>query len=319
MNIKIPTYCTPEEVAETLDLPSETDNYGNYQFSDTSHPSYDQVCKMICSNEDIIDRRLKRSWKVNYVKEFVINIPKYWQDENAWRTEYYRQGGNSVQLRKDILPWDPTPIYADTVSVDYVDSIDGLVVGEPAKINKKRGKIAVVSNVPEASGSHIGKYEVKYYKEVYGGDKLEVRTNSNIWLDMSDKCIDHNATHTTDEFNYSDFDSIFAADVQNNTFWFDHTGGRMFIKRRVFMPAAQSMRISYRYGTPEEELPSAINRLACLLTAIQVINMQAFNVKLGVGGDITGIKDQMIRGWQDECNTIYASYQRPGSVYSLMR
>lgn len=382
MNDKIPTYCTPEEVAETLDLPSETDNYGNFQFSDMSHPSYTQVCRMICSNEDIIDRRLKRSWKTNYVKDFVINIPKYWQDENAWRTEYYRQGGNSVQLRKDILPWDPTPIYSNDISVDYVstlaryivgeyaeingvpgrvayvadqpessgehagkyliryyrehrgglrtvyeasltedyvDTLDRYVVGEPAVINNTKGKVAAVKRTPETSGAYAGKYEIQYYKEVYGGDKLEVRTNSNIWLDMSNKCIDHTAAHTTDEYNYSDFDSIFAADVQNNTFWFDRTNGRLFIKRRVFMPASQSMRISYRYGTPDEEIPSAINRLACLLTASQVINMQAFNVRLGVGGDITGIKDQMLKGWQDEMNTIYASYQRPGSVYSLLR
>ena len=309
-----PTYCTPEEVAETLDLPNPEDNYGYFTFTDMTHPSYKQVERMICSNEDIIDRRLRRSWRVNYVKDHTLNIPKYWQDENAWRMEYYRQGGNYIQLRKDVLPWNPIPVCEEETEYFKVKDVKRYTVGRVSYINNTEYLIDEVGTEPDSEG----KYDVAGRKVIYR-DKLLVRTHANTWYDMSWQNVDPDAC-TIDEEDIPNwpFDTILASDALNNTFWFDRPNGRLFLKRRVYMPAAQAMRISYRWGS-EEEIPSAINRLACILTACQVMNMQAFNVRLGTGGDITGIKDQMIKGWQEEANTIYASYQRPGSVYSLLR
>lgn len=87
-----PVYCTPEDVAETLDLPDPNDNYGTMMFSEMSHPSYSRVCKMIKSNEDIIDRTVRRSWKENRVVDQVLTINTYWHDINGWRQDYYTEG-----------------------------------------------------------------------------------------------------------------------------------------------------------------------------------------------------------------------------------
>ncbi len=311
-----PTYCTPDEVAETLDLPSDPDdNYGYFTFTDMTHPSYKQVCRMICSNEDIIDRRLKRSWRVNYVKDRTLNIPKYWQDENAWRMEYYRQGGNYVQLRKDILPWDPTPVCKEESETWYVEDIKKLAVG---RVGIHNGKEYFIDEIGVRDAE--GKIPITGREVIYR-DKLLVRTHNNIWYDMSWQNIDQDTMigEDSDSDSIWTFDNLLAADVLNNTFWIDRPNGRLFIKRRVYMPAAQAMKISYRWGAPPDELPPAINRLACIMTAAQVLNMQAYNVRLGTGGDISKIKEAMLTGWKEEENTIYASYQRPGSVYSLMR
>jgi len=311
-----PTYCTPEEVAETLDLPADPDdNYGYFTFTDMTHPSYKQVCRMIKANEDIIDRRLRRSWRVNYIKDHVLNIPKYWQDENAWRMEYYRQGGNYVQLRKDVLPWNPEPVCEDTPVTFEVTDTKRYKVGRVSSIDEQE---YLIDDIGERKPD--GKYTLTCRKVIYR-DKLMVRTHNNIWYDMSWQCIDQNSMvgEDADSASIWTFDNLLAADVLNNTFWIDHSNGRLFIKRRVYMPAAQAMLISYRWGSPTEELPPAINRLACIMTAAQVLNMQAYNVRLGTGGDISGIKEAMLKGWKEEENTIYASYQRPGSVYSLMR
>ena len=66
-------------------------------------------------------------------------------------------------------------------------------------------------------------------------------------------------------------------------------------------------------------VPAAINRMCCLMTAIQVINMQMFNIKVGAGGDLGAVKDSMIRQWQEEINSIFTSFRRTGSVHSLLR
>lgn len=96
------TYCTPEEVADTLDLPDPNDAMGMLSFSDVSHPSYNQVCRMIRSNEDVIDRRLRRTWRENTEKNRLYTINTYWHDLNGWRSDYYSEGGDFVQLRKDV-------------------------------------------------------------------------------------------------------------------------------------------------------------------------------------------------------------------------
>ena len=250
------TYCTPEDVAETMDLPDPNDPIGSFMFSDMSHPSYDRVCKMIRSNEDMIDRRLRRSWRVNYVRNYNCDINSYQWDEDGYRGAYYLQGGDYVQLRKDMLPWDPSK-----------------------------------------------------------GDKLEVRNAQNLWCDVT---------------NYS------VEDLKGESqppagdgwkVWFDYNMGKMYIRTRWFQNKYNGLRISYRYGKdvtdPEspnyDELPPSINRLCCLLTASQVLNMNAFYIKLGSGGDISGIRDSILYNWQEEMNSLWSMWQRSGSVHSLYR
>ncbi len=106
-------YCDPEMVAEVLDLPDPTNPDDIYKFSNISHPTYDAVCRMIVANEDKIDRRLKKSWRVHMVVDQVLDIPRYQHDENSWRSDYFIYNGYTVPLQRDILPWDTNPIYKE--------------------------------------------------------------------------------------------------------------------------------------------------------------------------------------------------------------
>lgn len=240
-------YSTPEEVAEALGLPPEYggDNYGFMRFSETTVPTYDYVCRLIRSNEDVIDRRLRRSWRIHRVKDKVCTINTYWHDANAWRVEYYQRGGNYIQLRKDVLPWDPQQ-----------------------------------------------------------GDKLEIRVRGNAWRDIT---FAPNDTHGTQ------YDPDSRSRI---SFWFDYESGRLFLRTGVFQIPYNSVRISYRYGS-DEDPPEAIRRLCSLMTASQVINMQTFAIKVGSGGDISGVKQDLLRMWQEEMNQIWITYQRSGSVHSV--
>lgn len=101
-----PTYCDPDYVAEILDLPGDDMN-GLFMFSDQSHPTYNAVCRMILANEDKIDGWTRTSFRVNRVKNQRLTINRYWQDLDGVRWQYYNQGGSYIQLRKNILPWDP--------------------------------------------------------------------------------------------------------------------------------------------------------------------------------------------------------------------
>lgn len=239
----LPTsYCTPEDVEETIDYPDKYDGFDRFRFTDVSHPSRRQVCRMIRSNEDVIDRRMRRSWRENRVKDQVLSINTYWHDENAWRTDYYLQGGDYIQLRKDVRPWDPSK-----------------------------------------------------------GDKLELRTFNHGWVDVTDIVRDE------------------GRNKDGRVAWFDYPYGKLYIRTRWMMQRYNAVRISYRYGSDIEECPDAINRLCSLMTASQIINMQMFNIKMGMGGDITSIKEAMLSAWQEEMNSIWSSYQRSGSVHSMLR
>lgn len=224
-----------------MDFPSPDDPFGMFKFSDMSHPSFSRVEKMILSAEDEIDRRTRRSWRVNYVKEHVASIQSYWHDTNGVRMSYFRQGGDYVQLHKDILPWDPDE-----------------------------------------------------------GDKLEIRTHGNQWRDITDINID----------------GISPAETQNINTWFDHPMGKLYIRTRLYQVKPNALRISYRWGSTEP-VPAAINELAYLTVASQVLASDMYNIKMGLGGDVAGIKDQVLRKWAERIGYLYTSYQRPGSVHAM--
>lgn len=242
-----PTYCTPEDVAETLDLPSPEDRYGFYQFSDASHPSYNQVCKMILSNEQTIDNRLRKSWRLNKVVDHLTSIQTQQKDENARRVNYYLKGGDYIKVHKDMLPWDPSK-----------------------------------------------------------GDRLLIRTRMSGWVEYTDAELDESKGIT----GYA------GMPVCPVGFWIDYEFGKMYLYTKVYQSPYNSVRISYRYGDLSG-VPADISRLCCLMTAIRVINMQTFNIKVGMGGDISGVKNSLIKNWQDEIGEIYSSRQRMGSVRGL--
>lgn len=241
-----PTYCTPEDVADAMGLPDPANPLGQFMFSDVSVPNYNTICRMILAAEDEIDRRTRRSWRQNRVIGQVRNIESYWHDINGARADYYAQGGYYIQLRKDILPWDPTPV---------------------------------------EKGGH--------------GDKLELRERNSAWIDISDQ--------------------VDQADAQGfSRAYIDHQYGKLYIRSPYTVRRYNACRITYRYGS-EEPVPAAIRRLCSIIVASQVINMSVFYLKVGIGGDISGIKDQLISNWAEEQGRIFSSFQRAGSVHSMLR
>lgn len=248
MTIRTPTYCTPEDVADFMDMPvAGPDPDATQAFTPYSHPSYNQVVKMILANEDSIDRRINRSWRENQVKNRVFNIPTYRNDENGYRTTYYSSGGNVIQLHKYIREWNP-------------DS----------------------------------------------GDRLEVRNWQGQWCDMTGNLI--GSMSEADE-----------ASAKLPRMWFDYEDGRLFLKTLLCTPKDNAIRISYRWGEDPESMPDAIPRLCVLKTALNVLDAQMYNIKLGMGGDMSGLRDSIRRAWQEEINEILSSFQRTTSVRGMIQ
>lgn len=101
-------YTDPDSVAMTLGISDPSDPEAPMRFDDTTNPSYDFVRELILKSEDEIDRRTRRTWRENRVKDYITTISSYQWDENAYRSAYYMAGGYEITLRKDLLPWDPT-------------------------------------------------------------------------------------------------------------------------------------------------------------------------------------------------------------------
>ena len=328
------TYCTPEDVADTLDLPDPNDAMGKLKFTDISHPTYRHVLWMIKSNEDIIDRRLRKSWRENIVKDKLNSINTYWHDINGRRVDYFMQGGNFVQLRKDMREWNPFPVQTyvmngDSPVMEEASSPDGRPMYIP-KVEGGEGSgeftwvhafdeeghpmyngsgVPLFVNVEELIGGTPVENEFmramtpKVEETLYEGDRILIRSSiHNMWRDSSYVPLGE------------DYKDRMTMDI-----WFDYPYGKLYIR----MPAYHqyrynALKITYRCGS-EDPVPAAIKRLCCLLTATQILAMQYYNVKVGAGGDLGNVKNDTINMWQNEMNSIWSSFQRSGSVHSMLR
>ena len=330
------TYCTPEDVADTLDLPDPNDAMGMLKFTDLSHPTYKQVTRMIAANEDIIDRRLRRSWRENIVRDKLNTINTYWHDINGRRSDYFMEGGNFVQLRKDMREWNPFPVQTyqmdgsghaimheaftpngDPIYVPKIEGGEGMGIFSWVPALNAEGNrmydpsgVPMYVNVEEIMGGTEGEGVMRAMTPtveatLYEGDRIYIRsTIHNMWRNAS-----YVPSPPGDAYG----------DNMNMNIWFDYPYGKLYIR----MPAYHqykynALKITYRYGS-EEEVPYAIRRLCSLLTATQILSMQYYNVKVAVGGDLSNVKNDTISMWQTEMNSIWSSFQRSGSVHSMLR
>lgn len=268
VTVPLKAYATPELVAEIMDLPDPKDPKSTLQFTNVSHPSRNAVIRFLNSDADLIDRTVKRSWRINYEFEKIYDIGTYWQDEDSlWRDEYYKAGGNVIQLRRDVCPWDPNPIYVEGHE------------GDPAYM-------------------------------IYPGDKIEVRLFQGGWKDISK----------------GENDMYLAVD----TFSIDYNAGRLLIRSMWggYTPKYDSVRITYRYGRVppagageyevQGQVPDAIVMMNAYMAAKDIVSQQFWVIKVGMGGDIAGIKESMIRFYDSKIAEFRTAYQRLGPVHSMI-
>lgn len=130
------------------------------------------------------------------------------------------------------------------------------------------------------------------------GDKVEIRTVSNEFVDISD------SVEMTDN-------------EPLKTFWFDYPAGKMYIRSTFLQPKHNAIRITYRHGRPSE-VPASISRCCALMVALTILNEDFYLTRLGSGGDLGSSKADMRRNMESEINNILMMYRRMGAVYSML-
>lgn len=135
------------------------------------------------------------------------------------------------------------------------------------------------------------------------GDRLELRNRHNDWYDVSLAPEGGEGT---------------SGPIGKTSFFIDHHAGRLILRRRLLGPYTNSIRITYRYGSTDP-VPANVERLCTLMTAVQVVGQSVYDIKVGSGGDLSGIKDQLINNWNMEIGELRTSVQRPGRVRGLTR
>lgn len=284
------TYCSPEDVAEVMDLPDHMDPTGTLMFTNESHPTYERVQKMILSAEDEIDRRTRRSWRENRVVNQQLTINSYWHDTNGWRSDYYAEGGDFVQLRKNVRPWDPSKGDRLEIRMRNNSWADVTQYIRPMPVPPNEGEEEEPPTPPEPP---IVQHECPKCGYV-------------TYDPTCPKC-----GWAYGESTVPDYEEYFYA-------YFDYPYGKLYLRTRYFQQRYNALRISYRYGA-EEDVPWGINRLCSLIVASHIINMSVFNIKVGTGSDISGVRDQLLANWNDEIGRLYTSFQRSGSVHGALR
>lgn len=329
---RTPTYATPEDVAETLDLQDPNDPYATPTFNNKTRPTYDRVVKYILGAEDVIDHDLNRSWRENIVEDFVTDIHTYQWDENAWRTAYWINGGNYISLKREVRPWNPFPVneYARNSSGEILEEQADCYVrerlGDPI-LDDKGDKIYEYVHALNAEGAEIADEDGRSVyvniaktdggigddlvhpmspvvaKVLYEGDRLLIRGRMNQWFDISDIVTSDGGP------NENAWESA----------WIDRAHGKLYIRNRLMQAKANSVRIRYRYGQDPDKMPMAINRMCCILVAEQIITGDIYNVKVGAGGEMAGVKEQLLRRWDAEIANTISIYRRSSPVRSSQR
>lgn len=140
------------------------------------------------------------------------------------------------------------------------------------------------------------------------GDKLELRTHMLGWRDISDEILDNEGRPV--------------ANIE--LFWFDYKRGTIFLKTRLMQQKFNALRVTYRYGNEddsngEKEVPAAVNIATSMMAAKLLLSSDFHSIKVGIGGDISGLRDQAYARWDAYLAEFYLAYRRTGIVKSLYR
>lgn len=137
------------------------------------------------------------------------------------------------------------------------------------------------------------------------GDRIEIRTRDGGWRDITGE---PDPTAPRDPYT----------GAPGRAWWLDTGNGRLYIRMSRFTVRDSSVRVTYRWGSPEP-VPEAIRRACCLMVASEIVANNYYDVKVGLGGDVAGEKKLMLDSWEKTIGRLLSSYQRAGSVYSLLR
>lgn len=92
--------------------------------------------------------------------------------------------------------------------------------------------------------------------------------------------------------------------TDTSSYWLDHEGGRIFIRKWFMSSSSASLRITYRWG--EDYVPQDISQLAILKASVKALQTDWFTRVLPQGPGFEPNKSQTINEWQQEIKDIVA-------------
>ncbi len=248
----------------------------------------------------------------------------------------------SVRDVEDVLslpdPNDPMGIFRfSDVSVPSYEYVCKLILGVEDELDRRLGQAwrevrvrDYVTSIKTYEGDRNG-WRMEMYRnggeyiqlhkgalalDPTKGDRLWFRTLWNTWYDVTDI-----ASNPPELDGYGDMPMPY----RMFRWWMDGDSGRLFLRSNpILTPHVNAVRITYRWGQEKDEngenhIPFGINRLASLMVAKKIVVMDVYAVKVGAGGDISGVRNALLHEWDVEIGNLMSTYQRSGSVHSLLR
>ena len=168
-----------------------------------------------------------------------------------------------------------------------------------------------------------GGYYVQLHKnlrpfDASKGDRILMRTVGDTWQDISPQYIggSDGLVHSLEEAEKSDEPPYNQHKLDIARVWFDYKSGRVYLRRGWFTPTKNAVRITYRWGNTDEEVPMEIKRATALKVGLTLFNEDLYTTKLGGGGDLGSARNDMKRGMQDEINETIMIHRTFTGVYS---
>lgn len=144
------------------------------------------------------------------------------------------------------------------------------------------------------------------------GDKLELRSFDNSWVDISDAIRPDN---TAEPMGNPKEPNEGGPSAIASRGWFDYERGKLYLQMGMLQTRSNSIRISYRWGI-EEEVPPDIRRATALKVGLTLMDEELYLTRIGMGGDIGSSKDALKRSMQQQINEILLMNRTFTPVYS---
>lgn len=212
---------------------------------------------------------------------------------------------------------DPPYDFVEELIVSNEDIIDGQlrqswrvnrVVDHICSIHTyEQDRNGVRSNYFQKGGDFIQLHKHMLPFDPTQGDRLLVRIRGDQWADFTDSSRPESINEPYEPTN-----------VDFPGFWCDLEQGKVYLRTRLFQTKDNAVKITYRWGS-EEPVPAGIARLCSLRVARDIFARDIYYAKVGVGGDVAGLKQQNIQYCDARIGELYGIYQRSGSVHSLLQ
>lgn len=236
--------------------------------------------------------------------------------------DFYDRNGEILQPSDSSLPDYDELCFRISVAEKYIDKYTGRSWRENRAVNESYSLNTYWHDINALRSEYYiqGGYFIQLDKrpvrkwDPSKGDKLEIRTPDNTFVDISDTIMpDNSAPPELCKPITPDNEKAEKGKVALG--WIDYERGKVYLRTMRMMTRPNNIRITYRWGM-NEEVPSDIRRATALKVGLTLLDEELYMTRIGTGGDLGSAKGDLKRSMQSQISEILMMNRTFTPIYS---